>query len=453
MRDHKNHPAMPEHPPEGVGPIRRLFRFPRDMFAALPPRLYRAWMAQVRTPFYNSFMMNDPKVSRAVLNAPPRDYPKSETAYGQIKTLLGENSVFLTNGDIWEMQRRILNPAFEGGRVKTIYPAMQEAAKQMIPRFEKLADGTAQDIEFECSHFAADIIFRTLFSVPIEHELARDVFENFQAYQREQPVFNLANLTRMPKWVPRYQSRLARKSARLIRDAIGALVDLRMIAIKDGTAPNDLATKIMTTADPETGHMFDREEMIDQVAIFFLAGHETSASALAWGLYLLAYDQDVQARVAIEAKSTQNDLKSLNSMKLTRNVFQETLRLYAPVPMMVREATKPARFRERDVKSGDLCILSPWHSGRHERIWDEPHAFKPDRWNNLPAHCREAYFPFSAGGRICIGAGFALIEGLLGLSTLVREFEFSLTDVEPVPVAHLTTRSKSGIFLKVKKRS
>ena len=229
-------------------------------------------------------------------------------------------------------------------------------------------------------------------------------------------------------------------------------MDERLEAIEAGTAPEDLATKIMTTADPETGHMFDREEMIDQVAIFFLAGHETSASALAWGIYLLAYDQDVQARVAKEVQTTKTDFKSLNTMKLTRNVFHETLRLYAPVPMLVREATKPATFRERDVKPGDLCILSAWHSGRHERIWENSHEFLPDRWDNLPSHCRDAYFPFSGGSRICIGAGFALIEGLLGLSTLARHFEFTLGDEEPVPVAHLTTRSKAGISLRITKR-
>ncbi len=448
----KKIPAQPQHAPDGLNKWRRLFMFRQNMFAALPQRLYRAWMAEVKTPFYSSFLINDPNVSRQVLNAPARDYPKSDTIYNSIKPLLGNSSVFVTNGDIWEMQRRIINPAFEGGRIKTIYPAMQNAAHEMIARFDKLAHNQPVDIEFECSHFAADIIFRTLFSIPINHELARSVFDDFQAYQRAQPVFNFTNLMRLPKWFPRFESSQSKKSAQKIRKAIGQLVDLRLKEIKDETAPQDLATKIMTTKDPETGHIFDREEMIDQVAIFFLAGHETSASALSWALYLLAFDQDSQNKVYDEIQSSALHFDRIAKLKFTRNVFHETLRLYAPVPMLVRESNHSAQFRDKTIAPKDLCILSAWHSGRHERIWDEPHAFKPDRWEALPAHCRDAYFPFSAGERICIGAGFAMIEGVLGIASLVQKFQFELSAQQPVPVAYLTTRSENGIYLRISKR-
>ena len=445
-------PARPQHALETENRWKRLFMFRKDMFSALPPRLYRAWMAQVRTPFYSSFMINDPEVSKTILRAPARDYPKSDTIYNSIKPLLGSKSIFVTNGELWEMQRRIINPAFEGGRVKSIFPAMQSAADEMVQRFEALADGAPKDIEFECSHFAADVIFRTLFSVPIDHKLARNVFDNFQNYQRAQPVFNFTNLLRLPSWLPSFSAFRSRKAAKLIREAIGALVDQRLLEIAENRAPDDLATKIMTTSDTQTGHKFDREEMIDQVAIFFLAGHETSASALSWALYLLAFDQNSQALAASEAKAD-IDFKSLNTFKFIRNVFHETLRLYAPVPMLVRETTSTQTFRDRNVREGDLCILSAWHSGRHERIWDDPHAFLPQRWDDLPKHCRDAYFPFSAGERICIGAGFALIEGLLGIASLVKHFHFELGDEEPRPVAYLTTRSASGISLRIHRRT
>jgi cytochrome P450 len=215
----------------------------------------------------------------------------------------------------------------------------------------------------------------------------------------------------------------------------------------------------MTTADPITGQKFSGDEMVDQVAIFFLAGHETSASALAWALYLLSLDQSAQARVASEAKaaSAEGDFtfKNLSKMPFTRNVFKETLRLYPPVPMMVRENLREEIFRERRIKVGSQIVLSPWHLGRHQRFWDKPDVFDPDRWdrpeNKKPA--REAFIPFSTGPRVCTGAGFAMVEGVLLLAMLVKSFDFKTVDGEiPIPAAHLTVRARDGIFLSVTPR-
>ena len=143
----------------------------------------------------------------------------------------------------------------------------------------------------------------------------------------------------------------------LIKD----LTQIRMEKIRAGTAPLDLATKIMTTEDPQTGQRFDTAEMVDQVAIFFLAGHETSASALAWSLYLMALYPDRQDRLAEEARILNEDFSSISRLRLTRAVFREALRLYPPVPMMVRETVKPETFRERVLKKGSTIVISPWH--------------------------------------------------------------------------------------------
>lgn len=159
------------------------------------------------------------------------------------------------------------------------------------------------EIEAQMSHAAAVVIFRTLFSIPIEDELATRIFHEFRAYQRTQPILNIAAFLPLPRWMPRGFKRRTKTTARSIRGLIGELTARRMEEIKAGTAPDDLATKIMTTPDPETGDCFTTEEMIDQVAIFFLAGHETSASALGWTLYLLAMYPDWQERLAAEAQA------------------------------------------------------------------------------------------------------------------------------------------------------
>src|SRR5690606_36233056 len=144
---------------------------------------------------------------------------------------------------------------------------------------------------------------RTLFSIPIEHAVATQVFDQFRDYQRTQPILNLAAFIPIPRWFPRFHRKRTRQTARAIRALITGLTSERMAQIKAGTAPDDLSTKIMTTRDPVTGDGFSTQEMVDQVAIFFLAGHETSASALAWALYLLATHPDAQEQAAAEAQS------------------------------------------------------------------------------------------------------------------------------------------------------
>ncbi|KPN62236.1 Cytochrome P450 [Aliiroseovarius crassostreae] len=455
-------PHLPPKPPARSGRVSlrryaKLFR--QDILSAQPARLYRAWMAEFRTPFFRSFMCNDPKLIDLVLKGRPDDFPKSDRIREGLAPLLG-NSVFITNGETWKRQRRIIDPAFEGGRVREVFPAMWDAGVAAVTRLAPLANGQPVEIELQTSHAAADVIFRTLFSIPIEHEVAGAVFDRFKDHQRAQPVVNLGAILPLPKWFPRFHSRQTRETARDIRALITRLTEERMSRIEAGTAPDDLATKIMTTQDPETGQRFDTEEMVDQVAIFFLAGHETSASALAWSLYLLALYPEWQERVAREALTAIDPEKIyfsvMSKLKLSRDVFREAMRLYPPVPMMVREAACPEQFRGRNVPRGSQIVLSPWHAHRHERIWDRPDEFDPARFSTPDGKesMRAAYYPFSAGQRVCPGSAFAMIEGALILSLLVRAYHFEIVKEKPaMPVAHLTVRGKDGIWLKLVPRA
>ncbi|MBV2360697.1 cytochrome P450 [Thalassococcus sp. CAU 1522] len=430
----------------------KLFR--QDILSAQPARLYRAWMAEFRTPFFRSYLVNQPELVKTVLRDRPGDFPKSGRISEGLRPLLG-NSVFLTNGETWERQRRIIDPAFEGGRLRETYPAMWAAAQAALTRLTARA-GQEVEIEEITSHAAADVIFRTLFSIPIEDEIAQAVFHEFRAYQRSQPILNLAAFVPLPRWLPRFFRADTRAAARRIRALIARLTERRMAEIASGTAPDDLATKIMTTPDPLTGETFSTAEMVDQVAIFFLAGHETSASALAWTLYMMGLFPDWQDRVADEAQVLQTGaFAEVGKLRVSRDVFREALRLYPPVPMMVRQATRPERFRDRDVAPGAQIVLSPWHLHRHERLWDRPDDFDPGRWQteNGKTCGRDAYIPFSAGPRVCTGAGFAMVEGPLLLSLLLRDLRVErIPGRDPVPEAHLTVRARDGIWLRVSKR-
>ncbi len=449
--------VLPPKPParaERVSLRRYVKLFRQDILSAQPAKLYRAWMAEFRTPFFRSYMVNQPDLVKRVLKDCPKDFPKSARVGEGLRPLLG-NSVFLTNGAEWERQRRIIDPAFEGGRLRDTFPAMLAAADACVARLAQRT-GVAVEIEEETSHAAADVIFRTLFSIPIENQVATEVFTRFRDYQRSQPILNLAAFLPLPRWMPRFFRRSTKRDAAEIRGLITRLTAERMAEIAAGTAPDDLATKIMTARDPRTGDGFDTEEMVDQVAIFFLAGHETSASALAWTLYLLALYPEWQEKVAKEARSLETwDFRAVSGLKVSRDVFREALRLYPPVPMMVREAQCPHQFRNRRIKPGSQIVLSPWHLQRHERLWEHPDEFDPARWGtkNRKTCMREAFIPFSAGPRVCTGAGFAMIEGPLLLSKILAAYRVEpVAGQVPVPVAHLTVRSANGIWLTLTRR-
>jgi cytochrome P450 len=445
---------IPPKPAARIGKVslwRHLALLRDDLLSAGPARLYRAWMAEFRTPFFRSYVCNDPVLIRRVLTDRPEDFPKSPRLNGGLTPMLG-GSVFVATGADWARQRRTLDAAFDGGRLRQTIPLIVAAGRAAVAR---MPQGVVE-VERQASHVCADVIFRALFSIPVADALATEVFALFRAHQRSQPVVSWSALLPWPRWLPRPQGRTARATARLIRARIGGLTQARAQAVAAGVAPDDLATRLITSPDPVTGRRCGLDEATDQVGLLLLAGHETSAAALAWALLMLALDPAAQDRVAAEAAllAEDPDLAVLSRLRFTRDVLRETLRLYPPVPMMVRETVQPERFRDRDLAPAAQVVLSPWHVQRHERLWDAPDAFDPDRWqtDRGRASARTAWLPFSEGPRVCPGAGLAMAEGVLLLAMLVRAFRFSPTDRPAQPVAHLTLRSRDGIFLNVEPR-
>jgi len=395
-------PPKPASRPDKVSLWRYLRLFRQDILSAQPAKLYRAWMAEFKTPFFRSYLINQPELVKRVLNERPKDFPKSDRIGEGLRPLLG-NSVFLTNGAEWKRQRRIIDPAFEGGRLRDTFPAIWAAGEAAVARITPHADGTPQEIEAMTSHAAADVIFRTLFSIPIENEIATEVF-------RKRDVKSGAQVVISP-WHLHRQSR--------IWDNPDAFDPARW--------------------QTENGKIGQREAYLP-----FSAGPRVCTGAgfaMIEGVVLLAQ----------LLKAFRFDMSKL---RLSRDVFREALRLYPPVPMMVRETTCPETFRDRDVKPGAQVVISPWHLHRQTRLWDNPDGFDPARWatENGKQCMRDAFIPFSSGPRVCTGAGFAMVEGPLLLSMMLRHYRFELTEKVPVPVAHLTVRSKDGIWLKVSKR-
>lgn len=451
-------PPKPPARPGRPGFLAWMRAFRNDILSAQPARLYRAWMAEFRMPFFTSFLCNDPELVDLVLTGRPEDFPKSTRLFEGMVPLLG-HSIFITSGEEWQRQRRIIDPAFESGRVREVFPAMWDAAIALRGRLGAVADGTPVNIEQHMSHVTLDVIFRALFSLPIDSAEASTIFDAFRRFQKSRPMVNTGSLLPLPRWVPRWRARDTRESAAVIRGLIRAIVDRRAAELAAGTAPDDLATRIMTTPDPEGGRVFTPSEMADQVGIFVLAGHETTAAALSWTLYLMALYPEWQDRVAEEARRQIDPdriyFSTATRLRVARAVFREGLRLYPSVPMFLREARKPEVFRGRRVPKGSIVILSPWHLHRHERLWDDPDGFDPTRWERPEGResARRAYIPFSAGLRVCPGSAFAMTESTLILSMVLRHFIVEPVEGrEPVPVAQVTVRGRDGIWLRLSPR-
>lgn len=454
-------PVYPK-PRQHKASIWSLFRSARvSWMESLYERSYRMEMGEVHFPGHRLYMVNDPAVVRQVMNDASGSFPKSELLADALRPLLGD-SIFTTNGAQWQRQRHMMDPAFGQTKLDVAFPAMLAATQDMLQRLGRLADECAQlDIEVEMTHVTADIIFRTIFSEPITGEAAQRIFAAFARFQSIAPKLLLPTLYGIKWLVWPWDVWRSRKAAAEIRSLLASLVRPRYEAQQKGedSGKDDILAAFMTARDLATGEPFGFDELVDQVGMLFLAGHETSASALTWSAHLLANAPDVQRRMYDESLAVlgardpkQSEMKSL---EFTRNVFREALRLFPPVGFMARESTQSCPMRDKTVPAGSSIVVSPWLIQRHRSRWSEPDAFNPDRYDNDASReaLRTAYLPFGMGPRVCMGAAFALQEATLILACLARDFRLEpVAGHVPRPVGRLTIRSANGMKVKLFRR-
>ena len=228
------------------------------------------------------------------------------------------------------------------------------------------------------------------------------------------------------------------------------MAERRAAGKEEGAPPSDLFDLMGAARDPETGEAFTDEQLGDQVATMILAGHETTATALFWSLYLLALDPATQDQLAAEVKAaTVDGALDIERLKFTRAVVDETMRLYPPAFLIARAAGAADTIAGMPVKKNDIVLIAPWLLHRHEKLWRDPTAFIPTRFMPpAPPPDRFAYLPFGVGARVCIGAHFALVEATLALAKLIGAFKVELIDKAPVmPVGVVTTQpDRSPMF-------
>jgi cytochrome P450 len=436
----------------------------RSWLDALYERSYAMKMGEVHLPGMDLYMVNEPGLVRHVMvDAALAEFPKHPMLGDALRPLLGD-SIFTTNGDTWKRQRELMDPSFEQARLKRVYGRMRDAALAMAERLARVPDGAVHDVEVEMTHVAADIILRTILSESLDGPTARLIFDAFARYQALAPRLMMPSFFGL-RWLrPWWQVRRSRRAAAEIRALLVGLIRPRHEAARRGEdGPDDILASLLRVRYPRSGEGFGFDELVDQVAMLFLAGHETSASALSWSLHLLANSPDVQERLHREAMArldpASDDAGAIKDLALARNVFRETLRLFPPVGFLARQCTRTQPMRDKRVGAGASVIVSPWLIQRHRELWARPDEFDPDRYDRedeAPAardSLRRAYLPFGMGPRVCIGAAFALQEASLVLATLARRFRFEpAPGAVPEPVGRLTIRAEHGIRLRVFQR-
>ncbi len=408
------------------------------------------------------YLLVEPSLVKKVLEDREGIYPKSVLVRRMLYPVIG-NSIFVSNGDVWQRQRRLLEPAFAQTRIQAVFERMNEAVDDMIARISTVRDGEVFDVEPEMTHVTADVIFRTICSVSLDQSGAKETYEAFLEYQARAYGDMLLGLLRMPTFLsPRWWR--AKKAARRIRAVMDPMVRHRydMHARGEHGGYNDILSAMLNATDTQSGeHLhFEYDELVEQIAMLFLAGHETSAAALSWALYLIAAHPEIQERMyreTVDVLGTRApQFSDMRRLALTRNVFRETLRLYPSVPFFARDATRTEIMRKKVIKPGSILLLCPWLSHRSEIMWQKPHVFDPDRFEREETQesVRDAYFPFSFGPRVCLGAAFALQEATLILAAIVRDFHLeTIADDTPEPVARATLRSSGGTRLRITRRA
>ncbi len=371
---------------------------------------------------------------------------KSAQMRHALSPLLGDG-LFVSDGETWKTRRGIVAPIVHVSQLSHFAPLMINAAADLRKRWAK-HDGETLDILAESAALTADVICRALFGQELSRSYAQQIVEGFTEYQRHVDQTDILSLLGMPDWIPRWRNSALKRATARIQATLDEIIEqCRRRAASDPSAVGRLLI-----ARDEKGAALSQEALRNEVIVLFMAGHETTATCLAWTWYLLSQAPDVEARLHEEIdRVLEGRLPTIDDVPrliYTRAVIEETLRLYPPIPILPREALKTETYEGSTIPKGSLILVVPWLLHRHRKLWDRPDHFIPDRF--MPGGqgpvSKFAYIPFSIGPRICAGLSFGLTEAILCLATLAQGFRLRLKDgYEVNPVARLSLRPDGGL--------
>src|SRR6202047_2334840 len=424
-----------------------LFRDPLQFFEDLQSGSEP--IARMRIAGTKAFYLREPDLIREMLVTLVPNFHKSR-GLERAKALLGEG-LLTSEGELHRQQRKLIQPVFHHGNLKDIAVIMRERARHTA---ESGGAGQTLNLNQEMHALPLTIAGEALFGTEVGErtdrvsELMETVMETFFLFMS--PLASFFEFFGHPKL------KRAAKARRELSTIVQTMINERR---KTNQTRKDLLTLLFAAQDPETGLGMSDEQLRDEVMTLFLAGHETTANALAWTIYLLTQHPDIAQRLAAEVcpvgmrscASAADDLESELGIKdddLLSRVIRESLRLYPPVWAIGRRATQGLRIGGTEVPKGAIVLACQWALHRSDKYFSNPIQFDPDRWmsDDQRALPKYAFFPFGGGPRSCIGEGFAWMELRIVLVEILRRWRFEIVPGQTVkPKASITLRPERPI--------
>jgi cytochrome P450 len=437
---------LPSPPgPRGRWPVGSLPEFGRDLLGFLTgcARDYGD-VVHFRLGRRPAYLLNRPELIEQVLVDKQGTFIKHSFFWRHARRLFGAG-LLTSEGAQWRRQHRLIAPAFQPERLEDYIPVVVDRTEAMLVGWRS---GDRRDLLREMGRLTLGIVARVLFDL----ELADDVDRLGRAVDRgiEALARRFQSLIVFPEWLPTAANRAFLSSIREFDALVAAMIESRR---QGNSAADDLLSRMMRARDDEDRPMSDRQ-LRDEAVTLLLAGHETTAVALAWTCWLLARHPEAAAKVALEAAEILEDRSAgtadLPRLRFCATAITEAMRLYPPAYVIGRETVRACEIGGFAIPAGATLFMSPWVTHRDPRFYEQPDAFIPERWEagrceRLP---RFAYFPFGGGPRICIGSRFAMMEATLVLATMLRRFRLVATSDRPIrPLPLVTLRPEGGVPL------
>jgi len=448
-------PARPARPP-----WRDFLRVRREFDAGVLEGLtfiHRTYgpFVQTRLPL-ELYFIADPGCIDEVLVKKPEAFRKDRTSR-LISRVVG-NGLLVNEGDSWRRQRRLLQPAFHHRQLQSYAAVMTAAIERAAGGWQP---GQVRNVHEDMMAVTLNIVAETLFGADVSADaghIGQIISELMEQFGR---IVGLAARFQPPAWVPTPTNRQFRASARKVDQVILGIIEARRRKQRgqaEGESEDDLLSLLIRARDEDGGSMTDAQ-VRDEAVTLFLAGHETTALALTYSLYLLASHPECQARLAEEVGRVLGGrapgLGDLESLAYTDAVVLEAMRLYPPAWVMARQALTDVEIGGFHFRKGAEFVMSPWVLHRDPRNFEDPGGFKPERWQGDLAQrlSRFAYFPFGGGPRVCIGNRFAMMEAKLVLAAAIQRFRFEVApQTELTLLPSVTLRPRHGLWLRLEAR-
>lgn len=444
--------AQAESSPTIPGPMREptngssMFRRFKQLRQTYSAETFEQLIAEQRIGRFQFLILNDPDAIRHVLVENAQSYGKSPFLRRFLEPALGQGLV-TSDGEHWQCHRRLLAAAFAPRNLNGLVPIIANTTLQFLARWDKEPDGIILDIAEEMSKLTLTSLARTMFAADDE-SILQDITKIVAKYQ-DVVGFGIADFLGLPNWFPRLSSVRGRNVVRHLDKVVDQL-------IKQDRGADDLLMNALIGHTPMKVAPLSKQEVRDEIVTILTVGHETTAQALMWTWYLISIHPDIEHKLMTELNAVLNGrpptLEDLDALEYTKAVIQESMRLFPPAPTFSRQCLFDDVILGRPIPKGTVVMIAPWVLHRHRRFWDNPELFDPERFYRVKERPR-AYLPFGAGPRICIGAGFAMMEVIIILAQVAQRYQLKLAPGHVVvPVARIALRSQHGMKMTLNRR-